>query len=423
MSSGSRRILKFLGWAVGIVVALVFALVLYVSLTWDAKDKRVASGLKAPGDSATIARGEYIFKFQAQCWACHQNPPRDANAPPNGGLLFDLTDVGPGFGKWYSRNLTPDTETGIGAWSDGEIVQALREGLSRDRTTLFPIMPVDWYHGMADEDVLAVVAYLRSLTPVNNMVPKKEPSFVAKALFAFKVMKPKDAITKPVVAPPRGITPEYGRYLSNNLADCADCHTPRNLQDGKFYLDSLFAGSSFAFGEGEDGSIIASYARNITMDGETGIGSWTEDQFIRAVTTGVRPDETVLTTHMPYAYYKSWTIDDVRAVYEYLKTVPARKRTVPPPIVHERLKNARGIDQGQLLFRSRCQVCHGENGNGAQPTAVKLAEVSASLNDNELREFIKSGQMNLKMPPFGKTLNDEELTNLVAFIRTWEKKQ
>jgi len=417
MSKVGKRILKILGWAVGIVLTLALVLVLYVEMRWDAADARPAPDLKAPTDSATRARGEYIFKFQAQCWGCHESPSQTGIASAAGGRLFDLSDAGPGFGKWYSRNLTPDMETGLGGWTDGEIVQALREGLNKDRVTLFPVMPVDWYHGMADDDVLAVVAYLRSLPPVKNKVLQNEPSLAAKALFTFKLMKPKDRITTPVVAPPRGITSEYGRYLSNNLAGCADCHTPRNLQDGKFYLDSLFAGSSFPF-EGD----ISSYASNITPDVETGIGSWSEDQFVTAVTTGVRPDGIVLTPHMPYAYYKSWSMDDLRAVFMYLKTLPARKRTVPPAEFGSDLKTAQGIDQGKLLFRARCQTCHGENGNGAQPTNVKLAEVAASLNDNELKEFIGTGQMNLKMPLYSKTLSGDELTNLVAFIRTWENK-
>jgi mono/diheme cytochrome c family protein len=125
---------------------------------------------------------------------------------------------------------------------------------------------------------------------------------------------------------------------------------------------------------------------------------------------------------MPYAYYKSWSMDDLRAVFTYLKTVPARRRTVPANEFESHLKTAQGSEHGKLLFRSRCRVCHGENGGGAQPTNVKLAEVAASLGDNDLKEFIRSGQMNLKMPPFGKTLNGDELTDLVAFIRTWEKK-
>lgn len=371
--------------------------------------------LKAPTDSATLARGEYIYKFQAQCWGCHGDTSGDANTSPHGGTLFDLTNVGPGFGKWYSRNLTPDPETGLGNWTDGEIVQALREGISRDRTTLFPIMPADWYHGMADEDALAVVAYLRSLPPVRNAVPKDEPSFMAKALFTFKLMKPKDPVTSPVSAPPRGVTPEYGRYLSSNLADCADCHTPRNLQDGSVYVDSLFAGSSFAY-EGT----ISSFARNITPDTETGIGSWSEDQFLAAVTTGIAPDGTVLTPHMPYAYYKSWNMDDLRAVYAFVKNVPARRRTVPASEIGAALQSAHGVEQGKLLFGFRCQICHGQDGKGAQPTHVRLADVATSMTDDVLREFIATGQINVNMPAFGKTLSADELKNVVAYIRTWK---
>lgn len=170
------------------------------------------------------------------------------------------------------------------------------------------------------------------------------------------------------------------------------------------------------------GSPIVSYARNITPDVETGIGSWSEEQFITAVTTGVRPDGTVLSAHMPYAYYKFWGEDELKAVFLYLKTVPARKRTVPPNEFDARMTTTHGSERGNLVFQSRCQVCHGENGGGAQPTTVKLAEVAVSLSDQELKEFIASGEMNLKMPPYGKTLKDDELNDLIAFMRTWEKK-
>ncbi len=421
MSTLPKRILKYLIRAVAIIVVLVLVLVAYIQLRWNAGDSRQAPVLKAPTDSVTVARGEYIFKFQTQCWGCHGDSSGGANAPPSGGMLFDLTNVGPGFGKWYARNITPDRETGIGSWTDGEIVQALREGVSKNRTTLFPIMPVDWYHGMADDDALALVAYLRSIPPVKNKVPGDEPSLVAKALLTFKIAKPKDVIATPVIAPPRGITPEYGRYLSSHLSDCADCHTPRNLQDGHFYLDSLFAGSSITFGGGDVDPIVV-YARNITPDKETGIGSWTEEQFLTAVTAGMSPDGTVLSAQMPYAYYKSWELDDLRAVFAYLKTLPARRRTVPPIAYEMSLKTAQGPERGKLLFRSRCQVCHGKDGLGAPPTHVKLAAVVSSLDDKVLKEFISSGQMNLKMPAFGKTLKQDELNDLVSFMRTWQNK-
>jgi mono/diheme cytochrome c family protein len=272
------RILKIIGWVIGSIALLILILVLYVQFRWDARDGRVTRILKAPTDSASIARGEYIYKYQAQCWTCHHSGTGDATGAPSGGTLFDLTNVGPGFGKWYSRNLTPDVETGLGGWTDGEIVQALREGINKEQATLFPIMPLGWYNRMADEDALAVVTYLRSLAPVRNAVPTRDPSFVAKALITFKIMKPGEPITAPIVAPPRGITPEYGKYVSSHLADCADCHTPRSLQDGHFYLDSLFGGGSFQFGVDEKHPVLT-YARNLTPDKETGIGSWSEEEY------------------------------------------------------------------------------------------------------------------------------------------------
>jgi len=300
MSSPIKRVLKVFVWLVGFLVVILGCLWGYVQLRWDAPVSRPVTELTAPSDSASIEWGKEIFTYRSHCWTCHQAQFSAEYTTPSGGMLFDLTEIGPGFGKWYSRNLTPDMETGLGGWTDGEIVRALREGLRKDGTPLFPVMPIDWYHGMADDDALAVVAYLRTLPPVEHKVPERQPSFPAKALFTFGVMGPKPAVTKPIVAPPRGVTAEYGKYLSNNLADCADCHTPRDLQDGHFFVDQMFAGSSFPFGGGDEGPILA-HARNISPDVETGIGSWSEEDFLAAVTTGMRPDSTVLAPIMPYS--------------------------------------------------------------------------------------------------------------------------
>lgn len=417
MSPIAKRVLKTLGWTAGIIVLLIVLLLAYIQFRWDSPNPRPVQELQAPSDSASIAHGRRIFTYQAHCWTCHQNPESKDHTIPAGGLLFDLTDIGPGFGKWYSRNITPDVETGIGTWTDGEIVRALREGLRKDGTPLFPIMPIDWFHNMADEDALSVVAYLRTLPPVKHVVPAREPSFMAKALFTFGAMGPKPPVLETIVAPPRSVTVEYGKYLSNNLADCADCHTPRNLQDGHVYLDSMFAGSSFAFGGGLEGPILA-HARNLTPDAATGIGSWSEEQFMNAVTSGMRPDSTVLVPIMPYGIYKSWDEDELRAVFTYLKSLPAIPRKVPPVEFEASMTTTSGAEHGREIFRGRCQPCHGEKGVGALPTGVALADVVMSIDDADLREFITEGQLNLHMPAFGKTLSDGELTDLIAYLRT-----
>jgi len=413
-----KNVLKWLGRMLTVLVVLLVMVGLFIEFSWDRQDSRPAPQMSVLRDSATVARGEYIFKHAWQCWGCHA-ASGDGNAPPSGGRVFDLRSVGPGFGVYYSKNLTPDSATGLGAWTDGEIVQAIREGIRRDRHVLFPLMPVDWLKGLSDQDVLAVVAYIRSLPPVSNQVPEREVSFVAKALMAFNVIKPIAPITAPVVAPPPGRTAEYGKYVASNMAGCADCHSPRNLQNGEFYPDSLFAGGNIPFGK-DEGDPIYVFARNIRPDPETGIGGWTEEDFLQAVTTGMRPDSTVLIPHMPYAYYKFLSEDDLRAMYAYLRSLPPLRRTAPPLGFSPEMVNAQGASRGALLFRARCRGCHGDEGAGAVPTNVKLAEVASSMEDADLRDFIASGQMNLKMPAFGKTLTAEELADIVAYLRSWQ---
>jgi mono/diheme cytochrome c family protein len=413
-----KRALKVVGGFAGLLIVLFLAFSVYVLAVWDRANDRPAPEMAARSDSAAMARGEYLFKVSWQCYGCHQSGAPDADAPPSGGGVFDLRSTGPGFGIYYSRNITPDSATGIGRWTDGQIVQAIREGVNRDRRTLFPIMPVDWLRDLSDEDALAIVSYLRSIPPVRNAVPPGEPSFFAKALIALKVIKPIPPITTPVVSPPRGLTIDYGRYMATAAAGCADCHTPRNLQNGQFYTDSLFTGGSIAFGEAEHEPVI-SYARNLRPDNTDGIGGWTEEQFLVAVTAGFRPDSTALVPQMPYAMYKFLAPDDLRAIFLYLQSLPPVRRTTPPARYSSALESTRGAERGKLVFEARCQSCHGENGMGIRVTSVRLAEAVPSYTDEDLRNFVEEGQVDLKMPAFRKTLSRKDLDDIVAYIRTW----
>ena len=417
--SAVKRALRVVGIVAGVLVLLMLLVSAYVLAVWDRPDPRSAPTLTAQRDSATISRGKYLFKVTWQCYGCHQSGPADADAPPSGGRVFDLRSIGPGFGVYYSRNITPDTATGIGLWTDGEILQALREAVGRDRHTLFPIMPVDWLKDLSDEDALAIVAYLRSIPPVHNPVPQKEPSFVAKVLFAFGILKPGPVIDRPVVAPPAGVTVEYGHYMATAVAGCADCHTPRNLQNGEFYLDSLFAGSSFQFGAPEGDPLLA-FARNITPEPDDGIGRWTGEEFISAVTAGFRPDSIALTPHMPYAQYKFLAEDDLRAIFLYLKSLPPLRRKTPPPVYSDAVQSARGAERGKMLFAARCQACHGEEGMGERVTSGRLAAVVPFYTDQDFRNFVEEGQVPLKMPGFRKTLSRADLDDIIAYVRTWK---
>lgn len=414
-----KRVLKILAWAIGVIAALILALVLYIFASWDKPHDRAVSARTASKDSATIARGEFIFKIGNGCWQCHSST-LNANAPPSGGRLFDLSTVGPGFGKFYAPNITPDEETGIGRWTDGQIVRAIREGIRHDGTPLFPIMPMATLRGLSDDDVFAIVAYLRSLTPVRNAVPAREVSFPTKALFALGVVKPEPMITRPIVAPPKGITAEYGQYLANHAALCSDCHTVRDLNTGAFYFDSLMAGSTIEFGRIE-GDAVWSFAPNITPDPETGIGNWSEADFLLALRTGTRPDGKVLSNHMPYALYGLWEEDDLRALYMYLKTIKPIRRPTPSPVWSDRITKTSGSERGKAIFSGYCVLCHGEAGSGAPPTKLVLADLAQTIDDPSLKKFILDGQTSLRMPGFRKTLTDEDVSDVIAYIRTLKK--
>ncbi|MGH2567123.1 MAG: cytochrome c [Bacteroidota bacterium] len=423
-----KRTLKILGWIVAVLVVALLGLFLYVQTTWDTPVERPTAQMVASRDSATIARGEFLFKYSATCWMCH-TPTLRVSELPSGGEVYDLRDFGPGFGTFYVKNITPDDETGIGTWTDGEIVRAIREGIGKDGRTFF-IMPSRAFNRMSDDDALAIAAYLKSLPPVRNPIPAHQYNFPIKALYAFKMIQPQPPITAPVQAPTRAVSVEWGKYLANHASTCTDCHSPLDVNTGQFYTDSLFMGGNFAIGE-PFGSVpeeridpIWAFGKNLTPDPETGIGNWTEEQFVMAVKAGMRPDGTVLVgSAMPYPYYALWEDDDVKAMYAYFRTLKPVRKTVPAYIVHsQEISSGSGVPRGKALFRAYCQNCHGENGTGAPATKTTMAELAPTIDDQVLKEFISNGQLNLYMPAFGKTLTADQLEDVVAFIRSWETK-
>jgi len=118
---------------VGILALLIVGFVAIVLLTWNRPVIRSGPELKSPTDAQTQAAGEFLYNYSMQCWHCHgAEGSHSLDEPQAGGREFDLTQIGPGFGLYYASNLTPDPETGIGNWSDSELVRALREGLDRD---------------------------------------------------------------------------------------------------------------------------------------------------------------------------------------------------------------------------------------------------------------------------------------------------
>jgi len=217
------------------------------------------------------------------------------------------------FGTIYASNITP---AAIGDWTDGELVQAITEGVNRDRQPLFPIMPSSRYKEMDIEDLYSVVAYLRMLKSISNDVSEK------KLKFPFNHIERTFPETyNPISKPADTDKLAYGKYLAT-IADCISCHTPRN-KTGK-PIEELYLAGGYEFPIHGGGTVRAS---NITPDNTTGIGSWVGEDFInRFMEYSFPPGEGIPVeqennTIMPWSAYATMTDADLSAIYLYLMSV------------------------------------------------------------------------------------------------------
>jgi mono/diheme cytochrome c family protein len=245
-------------------------------------------------DPARVDRGRYLVESVANCFACH---PRTAKL---GTLNHFDKERGRIPGEVWAPNLTSDTDTGLGNWTDGLVLRAIREGVDADHEALVPVHPYLDYNTMADEDAKSVVAYLRSLKPVQVRVPgrKLEP------LYSLMLnLIPKSATHS--LVPDRSDKVAYGKYLAT-MASCGSCHQPRS-------------------GDGPKPELAFS-SPNITSDPENGIGKWTDDEIRDAITKGVKRGGKVMECDMPFSGYAGMTDADLEALIAFLRTVPPAKR-------------------------------------------------------------------------------------------------
>jgi mono/diheme cytochrome c family protein len=203
-------------------------------------------------------------------------------------------------------NITPDPETGTGRWTDDQFRRALRQGIGSDGRTLFPMMPYAKFHGMSDEDVESVIAYLRSIPPVRREVPRS------------RLPGPVRAALRPLPSPgrvpePDRSTPEkYGEYLVR-ISNCTACHTPVDA------AGAPLAGMDWAGGLFLAGPWGSAHSVNLTPD-PSGIPYYTEEHFLRVMRTGDVGGRK-LNSIMPWGYFGKMTDEDLKAIYAYLKTL------------------------------------------------------------------------------------------------------
>jgi len=266
-----------------------------------------------------IARGKYVFGVAGGC-GCHTEKGQPVNA---GGRRYD----GP-FGTVYATNITPDVKTGIGSWTDAQIVEAIRSGRRPNGERLIPVHPYPTFNGMAEPDLSALVAYLRTLTPVNRpnkpkkiTVPLFESVFLPTWLAAFS---PRE--TPPATAPTSGVA--RGEYLVRAVSHCGECHTPRGMTQA---VDNsrFLAGNA----RGPENSVVP----NITPDKATGIGAWSEEDLAEYLATGNKPDGDVASGLMEEviygttAGYKDLSKADRLAIARYLKSIPPIQNKIQKP--------------------------------------------------------------------------------------------
>lgn len=267
----------------------------------------------AVDSGVTVTRGEYLVRSVAVCGGCHSADAKNPDGSLSGGKEFTNWRIGTA----RASNLTSDVETGIGGWSDAEIVRAIRNGVDRNGRLLSPVMPYEWFHGMSDADAFAVARYLKSLPPVRAAVRQSPNAMFKVGRLLFLRPKPEASVT----APPRAATAEYGAYLTQHAGLCGECHTPRTGLLQKPDRKRLFAGVV------KPPKDFPAQPSNLTPDPETGIGRWSEEDFVRAIRTGKDPRGKSLHPFMPWPELQRMTDDDLRAMHLFLRTLPPIRTT------------------------------------------------------------------------------------------------
>ena len=251
------------------------------------------------------------------CFTCHTDE-KSGGKPFAGGRALATP-----FGTFYSPNITPDRDTGIGRWSDAEFLRALKRGVRPDGADLFPVLPYTSYTHMSDADALAIKAYLFSLAPVRQ---QNKPHDVKPFAWRFPVKFWKWLFFTPgdfVPDPKATAEVNRGAYLVTGLAHCGECHTPRNLAGA--VRPSLALAGTLDGPEGER-------APNITPDQTTGIGKWSADDLVTLLKTGTTPDFDNVQGTMGQTVrdgFKYLSDADLRAIAAYILSRSPIEHLVP----------------------------------------------------------------------------------------------
>lgn len=310
------KILKYVGYVLALLVVGVAALLTYVK--FGLPNVGEAEDLKIEYTPERIERGRYLANSVTVCVDCHSrrdwtkfSGPITPGTVGAGGDRFDQTVGMPGV--FFAKNITP---AGISRYTDGELYRVITTGVTKEGRAMFPLMPYPYYGKMDPEDIYSIIAYVRSLKPVENPVPDSQADFPMN--FIINLIPAK---AQPQKLPDPSDVLAYGEYMAN-ASGCVECHT--QVDQGRIIPEVAFGGGrEFAF---PDGSVVRS--SNISPDQETGIGAWTEEMFVQRfqayadsvyVTPQVGAGE--FNSIMPWTMYAHMKREDLAAIYAYLKAM------------------------------------------------------------------------------------------------------
>lgn len=314
-----KKLIKILSIVVIVIIVIAGGFMLFIQLRGIPKYEAKDPGITIVPDSARITHGKIIVSLL--CAECHQNRETGRLTGANMDPLHKMP-----FGLIYSQNITNDKTVGIGDWTDGQIIYLLRTGIKRDGQYAPPWMAK--LPNMSDEDIASVIAFLRSDDPMvaADDTPDRhcEPSFFAKFLCTV-AFKPLPFPEKPIPQPDTTNKVEWGKYLVWNF-ECFSCHS-HDFSKNNYMHPEQSAGYL-----GGGNQLDSIYSSNITPDNETGIGKWSEADFVKALRFGLLPDNT--TTRGPMKPYTLLTESESKAIYAYLRTVPPIHNKVDRSVIH-----------------------------------------------------------------------------------------
>jgi mono/diheme cytochrome c family protein len=363
-----------------------------------------------PQDFTQIERGRYLA-LASDCVSCHTVPGSDR--PFAGGRAIETP-----FGNIVAPNITPDRDTGIGAWSDDEFERSVRKGVRRAGGLLYPAMPYNAFTKLSRDDVLAIRAYLNTVTPVSNAVVANTLPFpfnIRAAMHVWNALYFTAGEYKP--DPQKSSEWNRGAFLVDGPAHCGACHTPKSLLGGDKV--SRYLQGSFLQGW---------FAPNITNDRRVGLGGWTADDVVAYLKTGhnrvtaatgpMAEAISLSTSHMSDA--------DLKAIAIYLKSLPGRTEAPKPLSSDDPVMAA-----GGAIYRDQCSACHGLDGRGVPLLFPSLADSSMARSDDPttLIRIVLRGARSVAtaaeptapgMPSYGWQLDDGQVAAVLTYVRnTW----